>query len=287
MTKKLSFILLSVLVSLSLLVGTALAVPGKAQSDKGKSAVKTEEKVYKANPNAKALEKAKGVPMQFSDTENHWSDGYVKKAQSLGLVNGYEDGTFQPDAPLTEVETMVIAVRLAELLETDAVIGTETDEDSLFEDDVEADEDSVDLLVEDEELGDVPGWAKNAAKKAAKLKIVNLNFLNSDVQATRVQAAVEIAIAAGLTPVTIDTTLFKDAELIPVEALGYLQALKNNNYIQGDSEGNFVPDNPITRAEIAAILARIAKSVDDGTVDDGTVDDGTVDGRTIDDGTTN
>lgn len=51
-----------------------------------------------------------GAKANFSDTQNHWSSGYVAIANGTGLVIGYPDGTFKPDQVLTydEVYTMVI-----------------------------------------------------------------------------------------------------------------------------------------------------------------------------------
>lgn len=37
----------------------------------------------------------------FTDTQNHWSVGYVAKAAELGVINGYNSTTFGPDDPVT------------------------------------------------------------------------------------------------------------------------------------------------------------------------------------------
>jgi len=52
---------------------------------------------------------AKGTS-QFSDMKGHWSDGYVAYANTMGILAGYTDGTFRPDATVTydQAITMII-----------------------------------------------------------------------------------------------------------------------------------------------------------------------------------
>ena len=44
----------------------------------------------------------------FSDIEGHWAENYIKLACELGYVNGYSDGTFRPDAPISRAEVMML-----------------------------------------------------------------------------------------------------------------------------------------------------------------------------------
>jgi hypothetical protein len=48
---------------------------------------------------------------KFSDMAGHWSNPYVAYATSLGVIAGYPDGTFKPDATVTydEAATMLVA----------------------------------------------------------------------------------------------------------------------------------------------------------------------------------
>ncbi|HCC07074.1 MAG TPA: hypothetical protein DEP72_02750 [Clostridiales bacterium] len=48
---------------------------------------------------------------QFSDMTGHWANGYVNVAAGAGLVKGYEDGTYKPDAQVTYAETVTMMVR--------------------------------------------------------------------------------------------------------------------------------------------------------------------------------
>jgi len=40
----------------------------------------------------------------FSDVSSHWAKGYIEKAKQLGIIDGYGDGTFKPDARVTRAE---------------------------------------------------------------------------------------------------------------------------------------------------------------------------------------
>lgn len=44
----------------------------------------------------------------FSDIKGHWAESYIRKAEALGLVQGYQDGTYRPDAYITRAEAMSI-----------------------------------------------------------------------------------------------------------------------------------------------------------------------------------
>ena len=47
----------------------------------------------------------------FSDIQNHWGKDFILKAASLGILNGYTDGSFKPDNEVTYAEAIAIIVR--------------------------------------------------------------------------------------------------------------------------------------------------------------------------------
>lgn len=47
----------------------------------------------------------------FSDVKGHWASGYINLASSLGLIKGYPDGTFRPDATVSYVEASTMLLR--------------------------------------------------------------------------------------------------------------------------------------------------------------------------------
>ncbi len=49
----------------------------------------------------------KGQAVPFSDVPaNSWASGYINVAVTMGIVNGYPDGTFKPDNPVTYAEAL-------------------------------------------------------------------------------------------------------------------------------------------------------------------------------------
>ena len=55
---------------------------------------------------------------KFSDVEGHWAEKYINSAAAKGWVEGYPDGTFQPDKYITRAEfvTLVNRVRTARFM---------------------------------------------------------------------------------------------------------------------------------------------------------------------------
>ncbi|MCR4720067.1 MAG: S-layer homology domain-containing protein [Firmicutes bacterium] len=55
---------------------------------------------------------------EFSDVENiRWSKAYIDKAVKRGLIEGFPDGTFKPDGPLTREQLCVVLSKLLNKLE--------------------------------------------------------------------------------------------------------------------------------------------------------------------------
>mgnify|MGYP003817394495 CR=1 FL=1 len=195
--------------------------------------VQVEDRVQDGNTIEKQVPKA----ARFKDMEKHWAKGTIELLAGLGLLYGYPDGTFQPDQSVTQAECIELLMRLR---------GDVDEEDADEELDEEIDEDK-----------EVPAWAQNAFKKAAKKGIINVNRFHSAVQADRALVAVWVAKAMQLDPVDTSEMPYSDYLLISKEDLGYILALYKEGLMVGTPDGKFNPNSKITRAEMAAILQRI------------------------------
>ena len=62
------------------------------------------------------MEADKTYPNSFSDvTSAHWAANYIGYMEQFGIVRGYRDGTFRPDAPITRAEFAAICCRFERL----------------------------------------------------------------------------------------------------------------------------------------------------------------------------
>lgn len=52
----------------------------------------------------------------FTDIFGHWAEAEIERAATLGWINGYEDGTFRPDAEITRAEAMTLINRVLQRL---------------------------------------------------------------------------------------------------------------------------------------------------------------------------
>ena len=111
--------------------------------------------------------------LDFTDRSKFgaWASAAIAQAVAAGIANGYGDGSFGPDKPITRAEmAMMLANALGERAENAAVTG--------FADD-----------------GSIPAWAKGAAKTMRSLGIVNgrtgNNFAPND-RASRAEAVTVI-----------------------------------------------------------------------------------------------
>lgn len=90
------------------------------------------------------------VPSAFKDVlSTHWAKGYIELAYELGIINGYEDGTFRPERPIRRDELTAILVRALKATNSMGV--------------------TPELVFKDK--NDIPLWAKEAVTKAISLNL--------------------------------------------------------------------------------------------------------------------
>jgi hypothetical protein len=63
------------------------------------------------------VEPQPGAPVPFPDARDHWAAemGYLQAAVDLGVLDGFPDGSFQPDGPISRAEAVKIIVAAAGL----------------------------------------------------------------------------------------------------------------------------------------------------------------------------
>lgn len=84
----------------------------------GRNMTRAEVATMFANLLTQRMEANKTYPNTFHDVpKNFWAANYIGYVQQFGIISGYADGSFRPNAPVTRAEFAVIASRFEKLTE--------------------------------------------------------------------------------------------------------------------------------------------------------------------------
>ncbi|MCR8632153.1 S-layer homology domain-containing protein [Paenibacillus radicis (ex Xue et al. 2023)] len=179
--------------------------------------------------------KSSNESVTFKDVSEHWSAESINVFSKLGLVNGYEDGTFKPNAPITRGEFAAIVAKTFN-------IGTGELKTAQF--------------------SDINGsWAKEAILALASNGIINGYEDGTFYPESNITRAEMIAIIARIINLTTvqgtSSTAFTD--IGNSWNKGQIEAATKAGIINGTGEGSFAPDKNSTRAEALTVLLRSLK----------------------------
>lgn len=164
----------------------------------------------------------------FDDSVTHWAAEAIDRWSEEKVVNGYPDGSFRPDDNITRAEMATILSNL--LLLNDKAENSFTD---------------------------VPNglWYEVAMLKCVAAGIIKGDGigLKPDDLITREEAIVMIARALKVGEATNGAEKYSDKSDISDWALGFINAMTAQGYIQG-SNGKIEPKKSIKRAEVVTIL---------------------------------
>ncbi|MGG3932443.1 S-layer homology domain-containing protein, partial [Schinkia azotoformans] len=140
--------------SLPLAVAASMAftvIPGvvDAKSDNGKGNNNGKSNNKKVEQTWKQPAKKK---YYLKDVETHWANQDIYKMYSLGLMSGYDDFTYQPNKPVTQLEVIASLVRVLELDGKDRT-----------------------PKLSNKNLKDVPSWAKTSVAIAIEENLLDGN----------------------------------------------------------------------------------------------------------------
>jgi parallel beta-helix repeat protein len=176
-------------------------------------------------------------PTEFSDLGGHWAEAFVQALVRQGLIRGFPDGTFKPEASITRAEYAAI---IAKTFDLPRQRGTGA---GVFP--------------------DVPAdfWASGAISQA-----VNMGFVSGfpdgtfrpQQNLTRVQALVSLVSGLGLRGGNPDLLLFySDRAQIPSYATEAIATATQRRLVVNYPQLNQLePMRNITRAEVAALIYR-------------------------------
>ena len=177
---------------------------------------------------------------QPADTVANWANSEIMKLISLNIVQGYEDQTFKPNEVTNRTE---IAVVLARALKLD-IADTDTSR--------------LDTMIDS---SDIPAWARPywAAILNQGIMIGGEKGIDGKGSLTRAQMSVIIGriLSGPTTDATVADLPFSDRGEIPQWAMEGAQKALEAGILKGYPDGSFQPTQPLTRAEMAAIMTRL------------------------------
>ncbi len=244
-----------------------LATSMLAGSAMGMAAAKSKGDSSHGNGNAYGKGKSNiSIKLNFKDVNEkqlQWAYQHIIRLASQGVFNGYEDGSFKPQNNISRIEALVAAVRL---------LGLQTEAEK-------PENMNANLNFKDfDKLKKKYGWAVGYVTVALENDLFSETdaSINPEQPATRLWASVLLAKALKLdaeAKTKMDTVLpFRDARDIPAGSVGYIAVALEKNLITGyemteKAKGHkdnsletykvFLPNKPVTRAELAALLDRV------------------------------
>ncbi|MGE7110896.1 S-layer homology domain-containing protein [Lysinibacillus sp. NPDC047702] len=165
----------------------------------------------------------------YGDLSHHWAKEMVEELATLGIIQGYEDGTFRPNAPISRMHVAALLTRAFPFEPVRAVYNFS---------DVSSTHPYYDAIITLQQAGIIDG--------------TNGAFLPTE-KMTRAQLAKVLVGVLGLTPEGASS--FTDVDSQHWSA-GYIAVLEREGIALGDN-GKFRPNEVVTRAQFAAFLHRI------------------------------
>lgn len=184
-----------------------------------------------------------------NDYETHWAGKSIQKWIDKGIIEGYEDGTFRPDEPLTRAEFAKIMVELFGYYDT--------------------------FKAKDYQDINVRKWYADYVEKISAAQIMyetdGVNFY-PEANITREEALYALANSYSIHSLNyergqmadLETYMglnFSDRDQISEWALDAFKVFYENGYIKSDEDNCVNPQAVLTRGELAALLDNLMSDV--------------------------
>lgn len=166
-----------------------------------------------------------------SDLDGHWAENVITEWMDYGIINGYEDGTIRPNNKITRAEMTAML---------DRVMDYQTKADNTFSD--LQDTWYTDVILKANAAGVISGYPDGTVKPDATI--------------TRQEAVAMFSRVLSLDTKNAPEATFTDNADVADWAKDAVNAMAAADYIHG-SDGQFRPNDGITRAEVVTILNNI------------------------------
>jgi parallel beta-helix repeat protein len=171
---------------------------------------------------------------RFADVQGHWTAPYIAALADRGLVKGYEDGSFRPDAVINRAQ---FAAMVAAAFKDRPLLRSAT------------------------RFVDVPGnhWASNAITQAQRQGFLSGfpdQTFRPDQPMVRVQAVIAVAQGLKLPPAPANVlTIYRDRAQIPSYGTDAMAAATQQKLVvNAPNAGQLRPLEPMTRGEVATLI---------------------------------
>jgi hypothetical protein len=182
----------------------------------------------------------------FKDMQGHWAAETVSRLAGMGVIGGYEDGTFRPNNKITRAEITSILVRALKLQPADEFTFKFVDNNA------------------------IPAWARGAVAAAINEGLVRGYPVQGGVAFKAANPITRAELAAILSRVLEDKlgkitgqpVQFADAAKIPAWAKNAVNTAAAAGVVGGYQDGTFRAQNHVTRAEAASMILRLLERVE-------------------------
>ena len=184
------------------------------------------------------------VELPFKDGQGNWAEYAIAEMYAKNVMTGYPDSSFRPNKPVTFLEAVVLIDRL---------LGYEP---------TSSDIESSSYL---QEIFNIPQWAAGYVGFALRQELIlysELHRVSLQQPMTRQEGAMLAVRVLNLTKQAKqkkDAILpFADVDRIDQQVRGSIAIVSERGLMAGYPDNTFQPATPISRAEIAVLLCKIA-----------------------------
>ncbi|CAG7644015.1 hypothetical protein PAESOLCIP111_04603 [Paenibacillus solanacearum] len=164
----------------------------------------------------------------YNDTNGHWAGAAIERWSDNGVLEG-SDGRFRPDSSITRAELATVIDRMLQYRQAT-----------------------------DQRFSDVSSdaWYYNSVRRVAATGVMQGagDMLYPDNATTREETVAMLGRAFQMTGGTGSAASFADAGRISDWAAPIIRQMSDKGYVSGRPDGNFYPQDTITRAEVVQIL---------------------------------
>lgn len=217
----------------------------------------SEEAVFKYQISSAPIPQA----VEFTDLQGHWAAGVIEKLVGQGIISGYEDKTFRPNKMINRAEFSTIIARALKLKTVDPGLeGCSTCQDA---------RNNAKLAIFNDAT-DIPEWAKGSVAAVVYEGLLKgyvgaggESTFQPAKQLTRVELAAIISrvLVQKLGEQNPPQANFTDQKQIPAWAGEAVNIVAQKGIVKGYPDGSYGPQKEVTRAEIAAMIARLLEAV--------------------------